>query len=568
MKTSSKESKGHISIAGTRYGAWLERLKAIGHIETPEFDPGPYMSGDDLGGPLHCVARHPEDPSGAFAKAAKEVCDPEVVRAVGVDVGSSSQAIDPESFLHWLDEYLMGVSLVREGAHLIPGKANAGAEQETVATTEKEAAAIVAEGSADMRKAERLEDRTVPRLEVEITGAEKEVREAEVMAEVARAKVEETRPSEPKPESQRGGLFARVPFDPRMLFLIGLVELIVTTVMLEPPVSDLIATEMPFGSYLMAAGISISVLGASGVAGFCLAAVRLPAKWVAAFMVAVFALLLMKLVTGLDALRAGAESGVETLTAATLAAAYVSAVTGYAIATWRDSEAMRASVIAPGTRLGDAMAEQSDAMVTLRVAKDRLANARGALSEMWETIESLHDSAVRCDSRALAREAVGVKAGVKTATIDAVTQAQVRQERASHMQWARGLSVLAYLKARAEDLPVGEAIRTISAAPEQVSQGLSALQKSAIAVFVIGAVGGVSYGPVSLVCGALVTGVLLLVDRYRKKRARDAAAKLALLVRPPSIESAATTDNPLYVPQPDHMVQKYGHGGSTHGESN
>jgi exonuclease VII small subunit len=564
---------GHVPDGDDVIRQARERLAEIGQV--PHDTAAPLSHADAPaadGGRARSDIRHPEDPPGAYRDTAREVCDPEEIRVSAVATGKASQAIGSEVFQHWLQRAFKGICGVRSGAITGPARAAGGEQLKISATTSKDVKQIVVDRYADGLKADRLEADAIPRASEKVDRAKAEVKQAEEHLWAAQSLVDEVRTEGVQEDARPGGVMQWVRLPPRAAIAVTALDIAITTVVLEPPVSDLIDTQLPYGSFLIAAAVSASLIVASAAAGFALAAIRLPGRAVGALMVGVFAVIMLKLVGGLDALRAGSESGVETLTAVTLASCFVAALTSYAATTWHDFTLRRDRILEAGTPLGDALDARKKARTADEAATSDLAQAEAELEGLWAEIERLRDSAARADAAALTREQQGIAAGVEFATIDSRARTGVAQEVAANEEWAFSMALLAYEKARAEEPPEGDLVQdpdapTTPLAADGESHRLTGLQKAAIGALGAGGVGGLLLGPIPLVAGAGIAAVLLLLGARRQSRS-DAVAvdDDGPPSGPPPIGSPASDDDPLYIRQPDHMVAKYGDGGAMTGE--
>jgi len=565
-------TNGHVPDGEDIIRQTLKRLAGVGEVPRDTTIPvsqGGTPAADD--GSVRSDTRHPEDPAGAYQDTAREVCDPEEIRVNAVATGKASQAIGSEVFERCLQRAFRGVCAVRSGAITGPARAAGGEQLNISATTPKDVKQIVVDRYADGLKADRLEADAVPRAREKVGHAEIEMEEAEKHLQATQSVVDDVRTDGVHDDARPGGLMQWVRLPTPAVVVVTALDLAVTTLVLEPPVSDLIDTQLPYGSFLIAAAVSASLIVASAAAGFALAAIRLPGRVVGTLMVGVFALIMLKFVGGLDALRAGSESGVETLTAVTLASCFVAALAGYATTTWHDFTVRRDQILEAGTPLGDALNARKEARTASEAAKSDLTAAEAELEDLWAEIERLRDSAARADAAALTREQQGIAANVEFATIDARARTGVAQEVAANEEWAVSMALLAYEKARAEELPEGDAIRdpdapTTPPAADGEGRRLTGLQKAAIGALGAGAVGGLLLGPIPFAAGAGIAAVLLLLDGRRQSRSGTGTVERDPLAGPPPIGSPASEDNPLYIRQPDHMVAKYGDGGAMTGE--
>lgn len=546
-----------------------ETLKQLGELRSElthsevewiqqEFFPG----GDS---PPHNEKRHPEDPPGALEDAAEEVADPERIRVKGAKLGKALQAISEPVFGRLVPKLYRSVHDVRGGAISGPATVEGGEQIEIEKTTPSDIAQILADGQADAAKADRLEQQALPRAKAKVEKREGELKEAEGALAKATEGLDKARPADGRVGTPHGGLFEWVRLAPRLALVLFISDVIVTIVTLQPNVSNLINTT-EIGTYLISAGISVSLIGASALAGFALAAIRLPGRVVGVLLVGLFVLLMLKLAGGMDAIRQGSAQGVEVLTATTLAAAYVGLIAGYAAAAWRDFKPRRKLILAAGTQLGDAVQARDEARTGLELANAALKQAEAELEGLFAQIEQLRDGAIRALGAALKRQGEGTAAAVKYATIKALAKVHLDQERAAS-DWAVTIATLAREKARVEELPEGDAVRLPDAAdapPVTASdRGLSGLQKAALAVLGLGsALGLVLLSAIPIGVGGVIAAVLLLLGGRRWQRGKRDQTAVQVLPKPAVIGSPASDDDPEYRYHPDHLDPKFRDGGS------
>lgn len=581
-------------------GKVYERLRAVGRGENRYENA--HTNGEGVAirkaaetkEPPHAVKRHPEDPPGAYQGAAEEVADPEQIRRNADRFGKASQALDPEWF-EWLTRPLYrSVHDVRIGAIAGPARRNAGEQLKRSETTEAAIAEIQQEGSADEEKAERLQAAVIPGTERELMEAETEVKVAEGGVEAGREDVSRVRAEEEERRARREdtprrpplkawlhestrNLFARTRFSPAKAWLVFFVEVLGSAYLLAPNVADVIGTSFEVG-LLISAVISIAMLAAAFAAGMGLAAVRLPGWAVGLSIVAAFGAVLVKFVPALDALRLADESGVGTLTAATLAAFLIAMVSGYAMATADDQrqaleveEEETALWKKAGTPLGEALEVLDKAKQKLEAAEQNRDRLKKLLSALRDQVEKLRDKSSRAGAVAERRRQEGIEAEVEAETIRTVAEAAIEQEEAA-AEWAYLIALAAQEKARAEELP--KVPETPAAEPEVMRIGpggsgeLSLLQKLALGIAAAGGVASLFLGLLPLAVAVPTAAGLVLLDRGMGSTPRGGSRGGS--VPPPDhrrrIVSAADGDNPLYIHQPDHMVPKYGDGGAGVGQ--
>jgi hypothetical protein len=542
--------------------------------------------------PPHKAKRHPEDPPGAYQGAAEEVCDPEQIRRNAAQFGKASQAIHPEWF-EWLVRPLYrSVHDVRIGAIVGPARREVGEQLKVAASTEAAIAEIEQEGIADGEKADRLKAEVIPRVERELADGEAKEKAAEQAVAAAREDVNRVRAEEEERRSRlqlepresiwrrwlresRSNLFSRVRFSAGKAWLVFFVEMIGSALLLAPDVADVIDTSYEAGLGI-AAVISLAMLAAAFATGMGLAAIRLPG-WVAGLLIgAAFAAILVKFVPALDALRLAEDAGVETLTAATLAAFLIATVSGYALATSDDQRRAleeeseeRELLKKAGTPLGDALEVLAEAKEERREAEEDSERLARLLAALWAKVEDLRDRASRAGAVAERRRQRGIEAEVEAETVRAIAESGIDQERAA-AEWAYLIALASQEKARVEELPRVPETPTPagrSRAVDSGGRGPSPLQTLALAIAAAGGVASLILGPIPLGVSIPVAAVLVIVDRQRGARRGPAedSAPTPPDQRPP-IVAPAGDENPLYVYQPDHMVPKYRDGGAGAGE--
>lgn len=530
--------------------------------------------------PPHKVPRHPEDPPGAYEDAAGEVCDPDAIRVKAVPLGKASQAMGPELFEALVRAFYARAHDVRAGAIKIPAQREAGDKLKFSAGTEAEVARILAAGNADDQKAGRLEGDVVPRVEGELERASDDCKEAQTQVESAQHEVDHRRQQRRQEESERssgfwserrfarprGNLFGRFSFSPVKAALAFAAEIVGTTFVIAPSVADIANVSFEYG-VLIAFAVSVALLAASSAAGLALAAVRLPGWLVGLVLLGIYGGILAKFVPGLDALRETEMSGVETLTAATLAACLIAALIGYMLATRSDQRqelADEAEVERAGTSLGDALDNLDRAKKNREEAENQHRRLKQALAELWEQIEQLHDSAARCDVAALERIREGTEAEAEAGTIRAVADTGVGQEEAAG-EWASLGAILTHEKARVEEVPEDDTAGVVAVGNSvdgDQTTGLTALQKAALGISGASGIGGLTLGTIPLGIGAVAVPLLILLDQ-RRRSDRDAAGDDGEPPPdPPSIVPPASDDNEFYIHQPDRTTSKYRDGGA------
>jgi hypothetical protein len=543
--------------------------------------------------PPHSLRRHPEDPPGAYEGAAREVADPEEIRVLAVILGKASQALDPQWFEWFARALYRCIHDVRIGAITGPGKRAAGDQMKVAASTEAAIGAIQKEAIGDEAKAKRLETSAIPRAERELAAAEIEVEKCEGKADRAQEEVARRRPeeeakrarekNEPPPPSlwarlrrSAPNLFTRVELSPWKASLAFVVEVVGGAYLLAPNIADIANTSYVTG-LLISAVISITMLTAAFAAGTGLAAIRLPGWTIGLALLTAFGGLLVQFIPALDALRVANPSGIETLTAATLAALLIAMVTGYALATSEDSrraieveEREDEPLRRAGSPLGEALDRLVERRAELEAAKKEVVRCKTLMRALWDKVESLEDAAARADAIAEKRRQAGIEAEVEVETIGATVEVGIEQEEAA-AEWAYLISLAAKEKAWVEELPdpgASSAVTPPPANPTEPRSGLSVLRKLALAVAAISGIASLWLGPIALGIGIPVAALLAALEF--RPRGRDGDSEAGRAVPPvdqhPTVVAAADGDNPLYRYQPDHMVPKYDDGGADAGQ--
>jgi hypothetical protein len=544
--------------------------------------------------PPHNVKRHPEDPPGAYQGAATEIADPERIRSWADRFGKASQAIDPEWF-EWLVRPLYRcVHDVRIGALVIPGRREAGEQMKVAASTEAAIAQIQEDREADGKQADRLESEVIPRVQREQAKADEKLEEAEHEVEAAREDASRVRAEEDEQLARsanaprlsqwrewlreaRTNLFSRARVSPKKAALVFGVDAVGSTILLAPNVADLVNTSIELG-YAIAAVISIATLAAAFGAGFGLAAIRLPGWLVGFSILAAFGAILVKFIPALDALRQTDDAGLETLTAATLAAFLIAMISGYGLAVADDqSEArkseeekadLRKKAGSPLSNALEILDEKREKRTEAKQNRDRLDQLQSAL---WDKVESLRDSASRAGAASEQRRQEGIEAEVEAETIRAVAEAGIEQEEAA-AEWAYLIALAAQEKARVEELPKVPEMpdRTARPAVEAVlgrQRGeLSPLAMLALGVAAASGIASLFLGLVPLGVGIPVAALLVLLDRRFGGRGDSQGGGIPPMDHRRRIVAPADGENPLYIYQPDRMVPKYGDGGAGAGE--
>lgn len=523
-------------------------------------------SGSDAG--THNRARNPDDPPAAFHRTAREICDPSEIRANLVDTGTTAQALDQAAFERSLDEVVGGIYRTRAGAVVGPAQAAIGEQLKISDSTETERLQIEDDGAADTAQAKRLEEHEVPRLAAEVERRKADVASKEAATREAAATLDAER-ANGYPEGWRpGDLVQWVDLHPLVAVALALIALLINMFLLQKPVSK-VETMPELSTYLVAAGLSLTFELTSAAAGYVFASLRLPSRLAGTIFVALFVAIMVKLVVGLDALRESKHSGVETLTAATLASCFVAGLIGYATAIWRDFHHHRELALAAGTALGDAVKLRSVARKALKASVAALDKSKQDLVELYSEIERLHNSAARAKAAAHGREAAGIKAEVRADAINGIATIQVEQERAAHLEWGRGMALLAYLKARFERLPDREDEQRSDATAPTFAYGESGVTRLRLAIVALatGAIVGFATGLVPVAVAAAVAALLLLLPLsavLRRLRHQESSPETPPKSQP--IDAQADRKNKSFLPQPDHMVAGHARGDASPGE--
>lgn len=599
---SESSNNGHSQWDGSEIGKTArQRLDSVGNKQDRHSNP--YTNGDgpevrtaaESKEPPHNVKRHPEDPPGAYEGAATEICDPERIRAYANQFGKASQAIDPEWF-EWLVRPLYKrVHDIRIGAIVAPSRREFGDQLKQSASTEAAIAKIQMEGIADNKKANRLESDVIPRVERELMDGETKLEKAEGEVEAARDEVSRVRAEEDERQERIAdaprrsqlrewaygagtNLFSRVNIGRGKAAVVFGVEVVGSAWLLAADVADVIGVSLLEGGFI-AAVVSIALLAAAFAAGLGLAAIRLPGWLVGTSVIAAFGAILVKFVPGMDALREADESGVVTLTAATLATFMISMVSGYSLAISEDGREVREADEEAkslrkkaGTPLGDALevlGEKREKKTEANENRDRLTKL---LEGLWEKVENLKDKAERADGAAEQRRQDGIEADVEAETIRSIAEARIEQEEAA-AEWAYLIALAAQEKARAEEppkvveVPGREPRPGIGGAPAPEPSGPSLLLVLALLVAAASGISSLFLGLVPLGIGIPVAALLALLDRLpRRGRGSRSGSGATPAYDRERIVAVADEESPQWVSHPDHMVPKYRDGGAAPGE--
>ena len=525
--------------------------------------------------PQHDVKPHPLDPKDAIATAAAEVCDPELIRGRNAaDLGKTLFAIDEEFLFGPVNRLVAkledGISGIRKGAVIAEAQRAVGERKAIVDTTEVESALEVDRGEAAATRADRLEQDLHREMRL-IAEDEDALEDARETVEQRRAWRGALRDRLPSPGLTRlRSLFESVALDLRVALAIAVIDVVVTTLLLEPAMGDLIPIGLAGGSTLLAAGVAVSTLGAAAVAGFALAALGLSGRIVALIGLGALTAIALKLVPALDAARAGLDEGAQTLTAATLSACFVAAMTAYSAAVHKLYESDREAWMEAGGPL-------ADANWLVRQAEDAYAELKQAIAVRQETcaalrseIDALRTVREQTEGRVHEREAAGIVAQAELETISAASRTECVQEDRSAVA-ARSAVEMAYRKTRAERRPdptaaAFEALLRDAGDPRPAARRspFVSLASAAVVLLAIAAIaGGLFDMPVLLVVGGVVSGLLVLVGLLLERR-RDTGGPAVETnghgPDGPPIHPAADRGSPLWRRQPDRTVPKYGRG--------
>lgn len=571
----------------------LERLKGFGSGgEADDPQPGPNGAGPgeppsaNGDGVRRRTPRHPEEPLDAVPDAGQEVVDPERIRIKAARLGIAAGPLDPDYFASLVRSLYRSVHRVRAGAVVMPGQRKAGEQLKVSAATDTAMEGIRADGKADEDKADRLESKWVPRTEKELEDAEKVVEATKGHVEDCRRRVEELQEADEEDgvegttrirrtsEQRRGwegkgGLFGHLSLSRGKAAGVFGADVVGTTLVLSTKVADVFEAPLEL-AIPIALALSLAILVASFFAAMAAAAIRLPGRVAGLVLVAIYVLVLLKFIPGLDALRESDSEGVQAMTAATLAACFVAGFTGYITATREDRREEveeRELKKSAGTPLRHAMLELEEAEDDHARARRRAAHIEYALSQLWEEIEQFRDSGARAEVAAMKRRRAGVDADVEAAAIEATVATGVEQERAA-AEWATVISLVAQEKARLEEPPDEKDLRLRLLFEDARSggrgRGLSTMQRIAVGLVGVGAATSLAFGVVPL--GLAMSGavVLYLFDQ-RKREEADLEGEQDPAVE--GIVSPASDEDQRFGRQPDEMRSKYGDGGAKSAES-
>lgn len=478
--------------------------------------------GDDLTGPatvLHGVERHPDDPPGALKTGVGEgsLLDPDAMRVNAVDVGITEQAVEPGAFFPLLEAEYGGLVGIRRGAVTGPALEEAGRLSAKEAATDREVAALTADGLAAADAAARHEVEVQPRLKDEAKDAkdayEKAVAERDAFEDQAMQDPTYWTDAGAVDPTPAGGPLHWLALGANRAILAFIAEVVLGGLILSGPVAETFVIDFPFGSLLVAMALSAGFVILGFALGKVLDATRLPVRVVAGLFVLAGGYILWKGTGALDALREGERDKAKTiLTCGTLSAVYVATLTSYAASVYGLFQRRReliASIPTP-TDLWRKRWQAHEAKVA--ETKQRLEQGETAVQSGHDHIDERKETAAGTDGRCRQREADGVTAAVGYETLKAVTGVHVAQE-VSNRDAAVTAAKLAHTKIRAEAYPEPGSVATTrwpGLAAEQAG-GLSVFHKWAIACLLVGAIGGLLGSQIALTLGAATAAVLLLL---------------------------------------------------------
>lgn len=536
----------------------------------PPSDPGaPKPERDEE---LHAVKRHPEDPPEGLKTGVGEqsLLDPDAMRVIAVDVGITMQALEPERLDPMLEAEYGGLLGIRRGAVEGPALQEAGGLAATEASTDREVAALAADGLAAADDAARHQVDVMPRLDAAVEKMTKEHEDA--VAE--RDEFEKNAVSNPDywtstgtvEPTPAGGPFHWLPITPGRAKVAGAVEVVVGGLVLSGPVGEAISLDFPFGSVLIGMALSLMLFLLGWFGGKALAAVQLPVRLVAALFALAAVWIVWRSTASMDALRTGdATEGKKILTAATLSNIYIAALTSYAASVYGVFERRReliASIPTP-IDLWRVVRNRLEAKVAeTKVAKEQ---AESDLQAGLYYIADRKSTAAGTDGRCRRREAEGVTAGAGYETLKAVTAVHLGQED-DNRDAAVTAGKLAHTKTRAEAYPEVDTTAETSSVEERTEQfgGLNPFHKAAIVCLLIGPLGGLFGSQIVLTLGVAAAAVLLLLglSSWAKRRVTTSSTSTASGVpvkhEPPVISLPGLRDAPGWKVPPRSTQPKYG----------
>ncbi|HEX8645502.1 MAG TPA: hypothetical protein VF715_01290 [Thermoleophilaceae bacterium] len=554
-------------------------------------DPG-------MGPAPHDVERVPGLPEDAPRRAAEHINDPETQRGIAYETGRRLHPI-PGDYLFdggHVDELYDGLKGIRRGAVLQPPQREAAELLKVIDGAPTDMAGEVARGQADLERAARLLQDKRPELVEAVEETEAEVEALEGSLDQAEADVDDAlraagdleahrraaeaedakRSTTSAPaERDRRSVFELLPISPKMLAIVAPVEIATSTLLLQGPISDMVATTTPVDSYLISAGVSTALLGLGLVAGYVAVALHLPTRLAGLLCVLLCAWLLSRGATDMDLIRMDDENGVKLLTTATMATIVIAGVTAYATTRYKAYRAIsqEPDVLTVLGEIGVRLPIDHPVTVPLRV-RDRieaklaakrteLRERKGALAKLDEMLDALRTSYEQTPRRVLAAKKVGIEAEAEAAGLVAVTETALAQEEA-HTEAAKAAVRIGHSLVRAEEIPEEPPldsrldVRVYGSRPEGEED--TAWQKRlAIAVLAAGLVPAVLIPSIPAgVAGALVAAGLWPLRAIRR-RGGGAQAQVALDQRPP-IESPAGEEDPFWRYQPSRTRSKWRRG--------
>lgn len=530
----------------------------------------------------------------AVHRAAEQLCDPDDLRRGAVEAGQRLHGVGAR---HLFDGGCIGslyeaLGRIRKGAVLQPPQREGTELLKVVASTGKTMELERARGLSDKHRAQWLMSERRPVLTALQEGADARVNELEEELEQTEERLDAAlqaagdaafepdgsksgkgKRAWPRVSTRVGSIFETVRIPPKALLVAAPLEIAATTFLLEGPISNLVATSLPLGSYLIAGAVSASLLGLALVAGFAAVAMRLPARLAGAIIVALSVWLLAGAAAALNLIRLDDERGITILTSATLATALIAAVTAYAatarkaLSSVPDERAMLDEIgvrLAPGHPALGLMRQRDRLAQKVERARSRSSESGELLAALNDEIEALLMSSEQTAMRVLKAERAGIEARVAFMGLEATTATQIAQEDAN-TQAAKAAAELGHRMARAEEIPEEPSVLG-TAAPAEDERATSAAarvsrrRKLAVGVLAVGLLLGLVLPsiPVALL-GALVAAVLSVPGGGRKAAGTPSPEKLAVDQRP-SIVPAADEESPLWRYHPSSTAPKYDRG--------
>lgn len=534
-------------------------------------DP-PVAARIDAGPPraaLHGVKRHPEDPPGAIETAVGEesLLDPDANRVNAVALGKGLQSVDKEIVDEQLEaEYDDGLGEVRKGAVEGQALAEAAPHLEKEETTSSDVEGLVADGAAALDAATRAETEELPHRVSEMDDRRKEheaaVDELDSFEDLARQSGEPWGSAVTVDPVPAGGPIHWVEIAAKRAVLLAVFEVVLGMFALAGPLGEAISLDFPFGSVLVAAALSLTLVLLGWFGGKALAAVELPVRAVSAGFVIAAIWIIWHAAASLDALRVGETiEGKKILTAATLASIYGSALVSYAAAVYAHWARRREQIVATPTPVALWQIQYRRLNEAVAVTKAALGEAIAKVEACLAKIEALKLEAAGTDGRCRRREALGTKAKHARETIEAIKNVQLRQEDAN-TQAAIAAARMAYEKARAEEYPEAPDDDAPADDAGKEGAGLSLLHKLAILALVVGAIGGLIGSQIVLTLGAAAAALLLLLAisgwTPPGREAKATAAATPRDITAPVTTLAGDTTAPGWKQLPTRTTPKHG----------